>query len=67
MDDQKITLLLGELRGEVRAMNKQVARNTEVLDRLELNSVKSGGTAGTLAGVGVALIIEALKQKIGMS
>lgn len=74
MANDEHTLLLGEIKGKLDALHSQVGGQSDTLSAiderlrgLEVKAARHGALYGTLSAVGVSLIIEKLKQHIGMS
>ncbi len=67
------TLLLGEIKGKVEAMDSKISDMqattcsiNERLLKLETQGAKHGAIAGGFVAVGIALLIEKMKKGMGL-
>ncbi|MBL1321547.1 MAG: hypothetical protein COA63_010880 [Methylophaga sp.] len=63
-DNGDVLLLLGEIKGELKGMNKRLEKIDTLDNRLrdvEVKAAKNGAISGGVAGIGIALIVEGAK------
>ena len=70
--DNNHLLMLGEIKGKLDGIEKKLDTHGKVtnsidgrLRKVEQRSAVIGATSGGIMGLGVALIIQAIKQKTG--
>jgi len=64
-DQEDIMLMLGEIRGELKGMNKKLDSIDGIDERLRQNEVKAsknGAAAGGFMGIGIAIISEGVRH-----
>lgn len=74
MKNDDHTLLLGEIKGKLDALDDRAAEQATSLrgienrlGKLEVKSATHGALFGALSAVGVTLIVEKIKRTVGMS
>jgi hypothetical protein len=63
--DEKILIMLGEIKGELTGVNKRLGKLDKMDDRLrkvEIDAAKTGAVSGGFVAVGVTLLVEAIRQ-----
>jgi len=64
-DQEDIIFMLGEIKGELKGMNKKLDSIDGIDERLrktEVKASKNGATAGGYMSVGVAIIVEGIRH-----
>jgi len=64
-DQEEIMLMLGEIRGELKGMNKKLDSIDGLDERLRQNEIKAsknGAVSGGAMSVGIAILVEGVKH-----
>lgn len=63
-ENSEIMLMLGEIKGELKGITQSLKKVDAIDNRLrnvEIKAARNGAISGSVAGVGIALIVEAGK------
>lgn len=64
-DQEEIMLMLGEIRGELKGMNKKLNSIDGIDERLrqtEQNAAKNGAYSGGLISIGISVLVEGIRH-----
>jgi len=64
-DQEDIIFMLGEIKGELKGMNKKLDSIDGLDDRLRKNEIKAsknGAVSGGVMSVGIAILVEGVKH-----